>query len=106
MPRATVSRTSPRVIGLSQATIPLILQRTRNVFLGRTDEVSLVIVGTVEGGAPVVHRVEEHVVKDDPATLADDPAVVHDPLVPGRDRFVALRRGGGRAARNPATEEQ
>lgn len=30
--------------GLSQATIPLILQRTRNLFVGRTDEVSLVLV--------------------------------------------------------------
>lgn len=30
--------------GLSQATIPLVLQRTRNLFFGRTDEVSLVIV--------------------------------------------------------------
>lgn len=30
--------------GLSQATIPLVLQRTRNLFLGRTDEVSLVLV--------------------------------------------------------------
>src|SRR6478609_11538540 len=36
--------------GLSQATIPLILQRTRNAFFGRTDEVSLVIVAPA--GAP------------------------------------------------------
>jgi len=36
--------------GLSQATIPLILQRTRNVYFGRTDEISLVIVAPA--GAP------------------------------------------------------
>jgi hypothetical protein len=48
----TGSATAPATItydpfapgGLSQATIPLILQRTRNLFLGRTGEVSLVIV--------------------------------------------------------------
>ena len=69
-------------------------------------EVRLVIVGAVERGAPVVHRVEEHVVEDDPAPLADDPTVVDDPWVAGRDRVVALRRGGRRAARNPTSRQQ
>ena len=62
-------------------------------------EVGLVVVGAVERGAPVVHRVEEHVVEDDPAALADDPAVVDDPGVARLDRVVPLRGGGGRAAR-------
>ena len=49
-------------------------------------EVGFVIVGAVECRAPVVHRVEEHVVEDHPATLADDPAVVDDPRVTLADR--------------------
>jgi len=34
--------------GLSQATIPLVLQRTRNLLLGRTDQVSLILVAPTD----------------------------------------------------------
>ena len=52
--------------------------------------VGLVVVGALERRAPVVHRVQEHVVEDDPAALADDPAVVDDARDP--------RRGSRRSA--------
>ncbi len=69
-------------------------------------EVRLVVVGALERGAPVVHRVEEHVVEDDPRAFADDAAVIDDPRVLLADPVVLVGGGGGRAARHPATQQQ
>ena len=69
-------------------------------------QVGLVIVGTLERGSPVVHRVEEHVVQDDPAALAHDPAVVHDARVPLPDPVVALGGRGRRAAGDATAQQQ
>ena len=69
-------------------------------------QVRLVVVGALERRAPVVHRVEEQVVEHDPAALAHDPAVVDDPRVACRIDVVALRRRGGRAARDAAAQQQ
>ena len=68
--------------------------------------VRLVVVGAVEGRAPVVHRVEEQVLEHDPAVLADDAAVVADPRVGGADRLVLDRRRRRRAARDLAPHQE
>ena len=51
--------------------------------------VGLVIVGALERRAPVVHRVQEHVVEDDPSAFADHPAVVHDAGIAAADPLEA-----------------
>ena len=69
-------------------------------------EVCLVVVRTLERGAPVVHRVEEHVVQDHPATLADDPAVVDDARVPLPDPVVLVRCSGRGATRDTSPQQE
>ncbi len=69
-------------------------------------EVGLVVVGALEGGAPVVHGVEEHVVQDDPAALADDPTVVDDPRVASLDLVVAFRGRSCGTAGHAAAQQQ
>ena len=68
--------------------------------------VRLVVVGTTEGGAVVVHEVEEQVLEDDPAVPADDPTVIHDAgVLLHRGGVLDLGRGG-RAARHRAAQQQ
>ncbi len=69
-------------------------------------QVRLVVVGTREGGAPVVRRVEEHVVADGPSGLADDAPVVHEPRVRGADRRVLHLGRGHRPAGDLATDQE
>ncbi len=68
--------------------------------------VRLVVVGPIEGRAPVVHRVEEQVLEHDPAVLADDAPVVADARVGRADRLVLDRRRRRRAARDLAADEE
>ncbi len=117
--RMPVDRFHPRVVPAASEVVALLVVRggaepgrlDRAVVEGLADdeallEVGLVVVGALERRAPVVHRVEEHVVQDDPPILAHDPAVVDDPRVLRPDRVVSIRRRGGRAARDPATKQQ
>jgi hypothetical protein len=68
--------------------------------------VRLVVVGTLERRAPVVHRVEEQVVEDHPAAFADDATVVGDRRIVGGDRVVLDRRCGRRPTGHAPPEEQ
>ena len=68
--------------------------------------VRLVVVRAVERGAPVVHRVEEQVVEDDPRPVAQDPSVVVGLRVLGADVLVLDRGRGRRPARHAAAQEQ
>ncbi len=67
--------------------------------------VRLVVVGPVERRAPVVHRVEEQVLEDDPPFLPDHAPVVRDPGICGADRLV-LDRGRGRRAPGHVAPDQ
>ena len=71
--------------GLSQVTVPLVLQRTRNILLGRTTEVSLVL--TAPSGSPplTITYLGQNVLYPEGATA-------------GRPRALASRDGGSGAA--------
>ena len=56
--------------------------------------VGLVVVGAIERRAPVVHRIEEQVVEDDPRAFPADPGVVDHPGIAGS----GSRRSGRTAA--------
>ena len=80
--RMAVDGLHPRVVPAAPQVVALLVVR-RGAEPGRSQlavverleddeallEVGLVVVGALEGRAPVVHRVEEHVVEDDPADL-------------------------------------
>ena len=117
--RVPIDRLHPRVIPSSSEIVALLVVR-RGAEPGRLDravverladdeallEVGLVVVRALERGSPVVHRVEEHVVQDDPATLADDAAVVDDARVALPDRVVLVRRRGSGATRHASAQQQ
>lgn len=71
--------------GLSQATIPLILQRTRNLLLGRTDEVSLVLVAPA--GSPPLQ-----------VTYQGQSVLYQEGTTAGRPRALDSRDNGAGAA--------
>ncbi len=71
--------------GLSQATIPLILQRTRNLFLGRTDEISLVLVAPA--GTPPLQ-----------VTYQGQSVLYQEGTTAGRPRALDSRDNGAGAA--------
>ena len=72
----------------------------------RLFEVGLVVIRAEERRAPVVHRVHEHVVQDDPAVAPLDTTVVDHPRIDLADRLVLLRRDRRSPARDAAADKE
>ena len=118
--RVAVLRVEPRVVPAPAEVVALLVVgggaepgRLRGLVLELLEDdeallpVRLVVVGAVERRAPVVHRVEEQVVEDDPALGPDDAAVVRDTRVALADRAIPpVGRGGGAAGDAPAQQER
>jgi hypothetical protein len=68
--------------------------------------VRLVIVGAIESRAPVVERVEQPVLQNDPAILAEHPTVVGVMLVFGQDVRVGGAARGRRAPGHPSPSQE
>src|SRR6185437_4645375 len=71
--------------------------------------IALMVVDSVEGGAPIVEGIEEIVLQRDVPVLAYDPPVIPCSTVAPRallDSLITLRSADGQTTRRVATQQQ